>query len=210
MKLKLIALTLGGVLVYGSGVSQLFNKKDRTGQTEYETTDISEQIPNLKKEAREKISPYRYDGSKTSYYIYKTFEQRKEVEVFFFSSNEYKMAFNGGAITDAIGVEIYDKPKNYGNRTRLFHKTGFGASSFEVTSTELLNALVKAKTMASGDGEVEGEMSEAQAKKLILKKVYINYILPAKEKEVRTGEDGQTIIVRTKGAVIMTMGYKNI
>ncbi len=205
MKKKLIAITLG-IAVSGIAISQVFNKKSdqNAGQTIYKIIpeDLSEQIPVKKKEAKESLKPYRYDASKVSYFIYKTFEQRKEVEVFFFSSNEYKLAFNPGSIADAIDVKIYDKPNNYQNRTELYSKNGVSGGIFDVSSTTLLDNL-KAK-------KIEAGMTEDQANTLILKKVYINYMIPAKEKDISKGEKGEKIVTRTKGAMILSMGYKNV
>ncbi len=205
MKKKLIAITLG-FAISGIGISQVFNKKSdqNAGQTIYKIVpeDLSEQIPAKKKETKESLKPYRYDASKVSYFIYKTFEQRKEVEVFFFSSNEYKLAFNPGSIADAIEVKIYDKPNNYQNRTELWSKSGVTGGIFDVSSTTLLDNL-KAK-------KIEGGMTTEQAEALILKKVYINYMIPAKEKDISKGEKGEKVITRTKGAMILSMGYKNV
>lgn len=205
MKSILIALALS---TFASSVSnaQMFNKKtdQRAGETDYVVVpeDLKVKIPEIKKKTRVSINPYRYDASKTTYYVYKTFEQAKEIEVFFFSSNEYKMVFCGDAVADPIKVEIYDKPKNFVDRTLLFSKDGVAAGEFELTSTELLNKLRELK--------IEGGMTEAEANTLKLKKVFVNYIIPSKDKQVDKGDQGQTVITKTKGAVIMAMGYKNI
>jgi hypothetical protein len=207
MKKKLTAITLV-FAVSGIATSQMFNKKSdqRAGETVYKITpeDLSDQIPTKKKEAKESLKPYRYDASKVSYFIYKTFEQRKEVEVFFFSNNEYKLAFNPGSVAEAIEVKIYDKPNNYRDRTELWSKSGVSGGIFDVTSTTLLNNLIDKKV------KVDSSMTQSEAENLILKKVYINYLIPAKEKDITAGEKGEKVITRTKGAMILSMGYKNV
>src|SRR5690606_2721473 len=74
---------------------------------------------------------------------------------------------------------------------------------FEFTSTELLENLKERKILDDG-------MSKMEADDLELKKVYINYYIPSKPKETKEGEKGETIIMKTKAAMLMIVGYKNI
>lgn len=182
--------------------AQLLNK--RTPDTETETQDLSEIVSKLKADAKLKLEPFRYDGSKVTYFLYKPYLQRKEVEVYFFNDTEYKLAFNSNAVEGdgPLEVAIYDRPHDNKYRTKLFEKKGVTQSEFDVTSTQLLNALKEAK-VAKG-------MSEAEANDIRLKKVYIDYIIPSKPREIITDEKGNKTIVRTKAAMVMAMGYSNI
>ena len=204
MRSRVAVLAVMSTLAIGTLYAQVFNKKTerRAGETDYEITDVSDQVPELKKQARTSLTPFRYDASKVTYFVYKTFQQRKEVEVFFFNGNDYQIAFNPGAVDNALELEIWDKPQTYANKTLLYKKSGVKGGIFPVQSTELRQALI--------DKKVEAGMPAQEAEKLQLKKVYVNYIIPAKAKETKTGDEGQTVVVRTKGAMVMAMGYKNV
>ena len=110
MKTKLFTIAFVAFLAGGTASAQVLNKKSnqRAGQTDYKIIpdSLNVMISGIKKETRKNLEPYRYDASKTSYYVYKTFDQSKEVEVFYFSSNEYKMAFNGEAVIHLSLIHI--------------------------------------------------------------------------------------------------------
>ena len=202
MKTKFFALALLTGMFATISYAQVLNKREKKGQ-ESTINEIKEQVPPMKTEARASLDPYRYDASKVTYFLYKPFTQRKEVEIYFFNSAEYKIAFQPGLVKDPIKVQVFDRPKDYKNRTLLFEKNGVSGGIFHTTSSELL-ANLKSK-------KIEGGMAEAEAAILRLKKVYIDYIIPTKEKEVTVDpKTKQETIVRTKGAMIISMGYDNL
>ncbi len=193
MKRSIIYIT-AFLLFSGVVTAQLLNKKaDEAPESE----DISAIVSEAKKEATLKLQPYRYDAAKVTYFIYKPFDQIKEIEVVFFNSVDYRLAFNSKAVqSDGISVKIYDKPQTVKERNLLFEKPGVKAgNNFEVTSSELTATLV------STLGKPE----------LKLKKVYIDYVVPAQKREVHKDErTGEETTIRTKAAMVLSMGYQNI
>lgn len=155
--------------------------------------------------ARKRLKPYKYDGTKSTRFNYKTYTHAKEVEVLTIEKTDYKFCFDGNMIkSDNISVEIYDKPIGAPGRTLLFQKEDVGPGEFEV-SLEEMNELFrteKAKT-TSLKPEIVAQMR--------LKKVFVNYIIPAVDREVSLNvEDGnqdQTTVIQFS-AVVLAVGYK--
>lgn len=189
-KFLIFSLFLVGGLV---ATAQILNKKPAEAPEEI---DISELVRECKKKATLALDPYRYDASKITYFLYKPFNQVKEVEVFFFNNAEYRLSFNSEAVADpAIAVEIFDKPQGTPGRILLFKKEGVKGGEFLTTSTDLKNELIK----AVGKEDV------------YLKKVYIDYVIPSKKKETHQNErTGEVSTIRTKGAMVLALGYKNV
>jgi hypothetical protein len=191
MMKKLIFSSVTIVLLGTLVTAQVLNKKPAEAP---EAEDITALVLQYKKEATQSLEPYRYDNSKITYFLYKPFEQIKEVEVFFFNTSEYRISFNSKAVKDPIVVEIYDKPIDAPNRTLLYKKDGVQGGLFQCTSKELKDKLV-----------------EALGKELQLKKVYIDYRIPAKAKETTTDErTGEEFTTRHKAAMVLAMGYSNL
>lgn len=191
-------------------VGQVFNKKPEVE----EKPDMRELVRQYKKEAKQKLEPYRYDASKITYFLYKPYEQSKEIEVFFFNNAEYKLSFNSKAVKDPITIKVYDRAKNQQNRILLYSKENVAKSEFGVTSKDL-NKKLKEKVIARKDAQSEDGLSEEEkaafTSKIHLKKVYIDYIIPSKPREKKQNpETGEMETIRTKGAMVVAMGYSNI
>jgi len=166
--------------------------------------DLATLITEYKKEARRALDPYRYDNSRVTYFVYKAFEQRLEIEMRLFRPSEYRFSFNGKAVDDAIKLEIYDKPRNYKYRTRLYERESISGDEFTFESGRMEQ---KYRSSKIADG-----MSEEDAKTVRLKKVYINYIIPSKEREevIIDEKTQEKAFIKYRGAMIVAMGYKNI
>jgi hypothetical protein len=78
-------------------------------QTAANLTEFKENIAAQKVEAKSQLKPYRFDGSKITYFNFKTYKQVKEVEVYLFNSTDYRFSFNGkslNSITCAFDIFI--------------------------------------------------------------------------------------------------------
>ncbi len=206
MKRKSIIFALSLLVASGISVAQVLNKNKKSKETIYKTVpeDIAQNLPQVKSETKKEMEPFRYEGSKVTYFIYKTFEQRKEVELFFFSNNEYRVIFNSKLIDgdDPIKITIYDQPRNIAGRHVLYSETlSKDGSNKTITSTELL------ETLKSKLPEVD---EFGNPIKVALQKVYIDYVIPSKEQQIEEGEKGERVVIRTKGAIVMAMGYNNV
>jgi hypothetical protein len=159
-----------------------------------EEEDLAAKVPEWKKAATEALAPYRYDASKVTYFTYQPYEQTKEVEVFFFNNTDYKISFNCNGVKEAIGVEIFDKPEGSPDRVSLYKTDAAPGKSFHCTSSEL-------NKKASSDS----------GKPVNLKKAFISYKIPSKAREVFKDErSGQESVIRTRGAMVLAMGYSNV
>jgi hypothetical protein len=156
-------------------------------------------------EARKRLKPYKYDGTKSTKYNYKTYTHAKEVEVLTIEKTDYKFCFDGNMIkSENITVEIYDKPMSGKGRILLFQKEDVGPGEFEVSLDEMNDIFRSAKAETSTlKPEIIAQMR--------LKKVYINYIIPAVDREMSVNTEGgdmdQTTIIQFS-AIVMVVGYK--
>ena len=128
----------------------------------------------------------------------------KEVEVSLMLNATYKFAFNAQGVTqENIGVKVYNRPSDYNKRIMLYEKKGVGGGSFHFTSNQLFENLRKHYR--------EKGMAEEELEKLLLTKVYIDYIIPAVdvdyEEDLHTGRKKAVI---KKGAIVFASGYENL
>ncbi|WP_066759637.1 hypothetical protein [Crocinitomix algicola] len=170
-------LTILGIF----GIAILF------AQTAANLTEFKENIASQKTEAKEALGSYRFDGSKITYFNFKTYEQIKEVEIYLFNNTDYRFSFNGKSLPFDISVQIYDKGKTASDRTLLKEFTGLQGQNLLVESSEL-NTTYLEKTGHSGR----------------LKRVFVDYIITA----IPTAEN-KTPTMKERGAVVLVMGYKN-
>lgn len=199
-KSKIAILTAGILFISVLASAQLLNKRP----AEEEEVDLKEQVRQYKRDAMLQLEPYRYDGAKITYFIYKPYEQLKEVEVFFFNTAEYKLAFNSNGIQGEhkLTLEIYDRPSTMRDRTLLYKKEGISPGEFSVTSKQLVDEFFKKN---------EGSLSEVEKANFRLKKAYINYLVPSIPKTFETDpKTGEKSVVTLKGAMVLAMGYSNI
>ena len=197
-KLKNIWVLLVTFMVINSvGHAQKRNHED-------EEDDLATLIAEYKQQAREALEPYRYDNSRVTYFVYKAFEQRIEIEMYMFNPAEYRFSFNGKAVEDAIKLEIYDKPINYKYRTMLYERESVAGDEFTFESDGLEE---KYRSARMSDG-----MSEEDAQTVRLKRVFINYIIPSKAREevIINEKTQEKAYIKHKGAMVVAIGYKNI
>ena len=162
------------------------------------------QLKEYRKNCRNALKPFRYDGSATTHFSYKEYDYSKEIEIAIFQDEVYRLSFNSmGIKNDGIKIKIYDKPKKYNSRTLLYEKDNVTGSEFTVETTEMVEKLIASKR--------EKGISEEILNHLRIKKLYIDYIIPATEREIEVDEEsGVEYKVVTKGAVILAVGYNNL
>lgn len=162
------------------------------------------QLKEFRRNCRNALKPYRYDGSLTTHFSYKEYTYAKEVEIATIQNEVYRLSFNTmGIQNDGIIIRIYDKAKKFNSRTLLYEKENVSGTEFTIETTEMLEKLKEAKR-AKG---VEEELLNY----LRIKKLYIDYIIPATDREIEMDQEtGIEYKVVTKGAVILAVGYNNL
>ena len=196
------------------------------------------ELSEYRKLCRNALKPYRYDGAKTTHFSYKEYNYAKEVEIGTVQNSEYRLSFNSNGIRyDKIKVEIYDKSKNYKSRMLLYEKEGVGQNEFTVETGPMLEQLKEKKMKLLNEkydklietAEVDAKykqistdqhlknlndrkkVDERIIAKMRLKRLYINYIIPAIDREIEIDEiTGEEVRVVTKGAIVLAIGYSNL
>ena len=196
------------------------------------------ELSEYRKLCRNALKPYRYDGSKTTHFSYKEYNYAKEVEIGTVQNSEYRLSFNSNGIRyDKIKVQIYDKSKNYKSRMLLYEKDGVGQNEFTVETGPMLEQLKENKLLLLNEkydkliatAEVDAKykristdqhlknlndrkkVDEKIIAKMRLKRLYINYIIPAIDREIEVDEiTGNEVRVVTKGAIVLAIGYSNL
>ncbi len=195
MKKRVLTFAALATLFSVITIAQIANKKGA------EAVEQPSKVEEYKEKTREKLKPYRYDGSKITHFNYLKYEQTKEIEVLLFNGNEYKLCFNGEGAPVGLTIRIYDISKeaagNYPAKRKLLEEiTGF--KSEQTVESSKLN-------------EKYRELKDN--KDLTLKRVYVEYhipeaayvqeVLPPKSKE-------EPKMVPLKGFCVLTYGYKNV
>jgi hypothetical protein len=179
------------------------------GGTEVETdakAAFDAQVQKNREDARAALKPYKYDGTKTTTFAYRTYSYAKEVEVLTVENTDYLFSFNATSVTkEKIIVRIYDKPETAPGRLLLYENTNVSSNNFTVKLDDL-NAKFRIERAKS--------IGEEAASKMRLKKVYVSYVIPAVDKEVQTEQvsKGKTVStnVVTFNAIVVAVGYQNI
>lgn len=156
-------------------------------QTASNLTEFKENISSQKGEAKAALSPYRFDGSKVTYFNFKTYKQVKEVEIYLFSNTDYRFSFNGKSLPSGITVEIYDQDKTAANRVMLTSFTDLQGKNVLIESADL-NKTYKEKTGTD----------------IRLKRVFVDYIITPV-----AGAENKKPTMKERGAVVLVMGYRN-
>lgn len=206
--LKLPILILLAVFMTSNFQAQLIGGKKNAGNGDAELdakAAFDNGIQQGRIDARKRLLPYKYDGTKSTKYNYKTYTHAKEVEVLTIEKTDYKFCFDGNMIkSDNIKIEIYDKPIDGKGRILLYEKSDVGPGEFEVSLDEM-NEVFRAEKSKSST------LSKDIIAQMRLKKVYVNYIIPAVEREMSVAtEDGnldQTTIIQFS-AIVLAIGYK--
>ena len=162
------------------------------------------ELTEYRKLCRNALKPYRYDGSKTTHFSYKQYNYFKEVEIGTVQNSEYRLSFNSNGIRhDQIKVQIYDKSSKYKSRVLLYEKDGVGQNEFTVETGPMIDKLKEVKREKGVEEEIIARMR--------LKKLYINYIIPAIDREIEVDpETGDEVRIVTKGAIVLAIGYSNL
>src|SRR5688572_18554193 len=105
MKKKVIIFGALATLLSVMTVAQIANKKGA------EAVEEPSKVEQCKEKTREKLKPFRYDGSKITHFNYLKFDQTKEIEVLLFNGNEYKLCFNAEGSPVGIKIRLYDISK---------------------------------------------------------------------------------------------------
>ncbi len=162
------------------------------------------ELKEYRKNCRNALKPYRYDGSLTTHFSYKEYVHEKEIEISTIQNEEYRLSFNTmGVKYDGINIKIYDKPKKYNSRTLLYEKDNVSGTEFTIETKEMVEKLKETKR-AKG-------ISEEILSHLRIKKLYIDYLIPAKERDMKIDEEtGEEYKLVSKGAIIIAVGYHNL
>jgi hypothetical protein len=177
-------------------------KSQKNSLTPYQEYLI--ELKEYRKNCRNALKPYRYDGSLTTHFSYKEYVYEKEIEISTIQDEEYRLSFNAmGVKNDGINIKIYDKPKKYNSRTLLYEKDNVSGSEFTVETTEMVEKLITNKR--------EKGVSEEVLNHLRIKKLYIDYLIPATERDIQVDDQtGEEYKLVTKGAIILAVGYHNL
>lgn len=155
-------------------------------QTAANLTEFKENIETQKVEAKDALKPYRYDGSKVTYFNFKTYKQTKEVEVYLFNNTDYRFSFNGKSLPNDITVQIYDEDQTITDRILLKEFTGVIGKNTLVETTDLQKAY---ETKKPNGGR--------------LKRVFVSYAIPGVP-----GAENKTPTMKERAAMVLVMGYK--
>ena len=155
-------------------------------QTASNLTEFKENISRQKDEAKKALKPYRYDGSKVTYFNFKTYKQVKEVEIYLFNNTDYRFSFNGKSLPHDISIKIYDEDKTTPDRILLKEITGIKDNNITIESSDL--------------DKVYQDKKDTERR---LKRVFVDYEIPG-----IPGVQNKKPTMSERGAVILVMGYK--
>jgi hypothetical protein len=219
IKISLVAIVL---LVSNQFFSQIIggNKGGTTVEVD-EKAAFDAQIQKNREDARAALKPYKYDGTKTTTYSYKTYTYAKEVEVLTIENTDYMLSFNANSVTkEKITVRIYDGPETAPGRILLYENTNVNANNFVVRIDELNQKFREERLKAfnakpkAGQAPDAAEKAAANIAKMRLKKVYISYVIPAVDKEVASEQVSKNKTVNTTvvtfNAIVVAVGYKTL
>ena len=203
MKLKYIISFTLIFLFTNIATAQKKNKKDELKQQAEAKAALKEELSEYKRACRASLKPYRYDGVKTTQFSYKPYEYIKEVEIATIQNAEYRLSFNTKGINNAkIKMQIYDKPSSDIRRVLLYEKPEIGGEEFSFETTLMIEKLKEYKLNKGVDSAIVNQMR--------LKKIFINYIIPAVDRKTEVNEFGEDVLVKLKGAIIICVGYQNL
>jgi hypothetical protein len=176
-------------------IAQVLNKKNS------EPVEEVSKVDECKTKTREKLKPYRYDGTKITHFNYLKYDQTKEVEILLFNGNEYKLCFNAEQAPVGISIKIYDISKeaagNYPEKRKLL-KTIENFKGDQIVESNVLN---------------EEYRKLKENPKLSLKRVFVEYTIPEAEyvkEQLPPKSKEEPKMVPQKGFCVLTYGYKNI
>lgn len=215
MKKKVLIFATFATMLSVITVAQIANKK---GSQPIEETSKVEQS---KEKTREKLKPYRYDGTKITHFNYLKYDQTKEIEVLLFNGNDYKLCFNADGSPVGIKIRVYDISKeaagNYPEKRILLKEVSDFKAEVIIETKDLNEAYTTKKVELYNrktdekDEKVKKEdikrINETKLKRVFIEyyipeAAYIQEVLPPKSKE-------EPKMVPQKGFCVVTYGYKN-
>jgi hypothetical protein len=203
MKLKYIISFILIILLTETALAQKKQKKDEMDPQALAKAEFKEELSGYKKLCRAALNPYRYDGVKTTQFNYKPYEYIKEVEIATIQNAEYRLSYNTSGIHhDKIEIKIYDRPDTDKRRVLLYEQAEVGGDEFSFETTEMIEKLKQVKLNKGIDSAIVDQMR--------LKKIFINYIIPAIDRTTEINEYGEDVVVKLKGAIILCVGYANL
>lgn len=198
------------IMLSNAASAQLIGKKKNDNEIETDGKAAFDNGVQLAREdARKKLKPYKYDATKSTIFSYKTYTYAKEVELVTLEKTDYKICFNSTMVSkDKIDLEIWDKPKDKKNRILLYSESGIGGGSEVEVSLDDLNEIFRTKKKETTD--LDPDLID----KMRLKKVYINYIIPAVDRELEKqydeiGNEIKTTVIQYS-AMVLAIGYLNM
>lgn len=215
MKKKIVIFGTAAIMLSMMTIAQVANKKGA------EAVEEPSKVEQSKEKTRDKLKPYRYDGSKITHFNYLKFDQTKEIEVLLFNGNEYKLCFNADGSPVGIKIRIYDISKeaagNYPEKRILLKEISDFKADVVVESSELNKAFATKKEELYLQKTKETDAKEKEAsikiiKETKLKRVFIEYYIPEAEyvqEQLPPKSKEEPRMVPQKGYCVVTFGYKN-
>jgi len=186
-----------------TALAQKKQKRDEMDPQALAKALFKEELSGYKKVCRASLNPYRYDGVKTTLFNYKPYEYIKEIEIATIQNAEYRLSYNTNGIHhDKIQIKIYDRPDTDKRRVLLYEQAEVGGDEFFFETTAMIEKLKEVKLNKGIDSAIVDQMR--------LKKIFINYIIPAVERTTEINEFGEDVVVKLKGAIILCVGYHNL
>jgi hypothetical protein len=215
MKKKVVIFGVLATMLSVITIAQIANKKGA------EPIEAPSKVEEYKEKTREKLKPFRYDGTKITHFNYMKYDQTKEIEVLLFNGNEYKLCFNGEGAPVGIKIRIYDISKeaagNYPEK-RILLKEISDFKSETIVETKELNTSYTTRKEEIYTSNCKAEKKEPDAttlkslKALKLKRVFIEYFIPEAEyvlEQLPPKSKEEPKKVPQKGFCVVTYGYKN-
>jgi len=208
-KFSYLFLLSGLVIGTQTANAQIIGGKKNKTQVETnsdEKAKFDNDIKEKRVQARANLKPYRYSGTKSTTFVYKSHDYNKEIEISTIEKVDYKFSFNSEMVKYGnIGVKIYDKPSGSKGRIELYSNDDVGGGDF-IVSTDDLNATFREKKIEKGT-------DPALAEKMRLKKVFVVYEIPAVDRDETITTDAATngqesVRVVKYSAMIIAVGYK--
>lgn len=78
-------------------------------------------VTHIRVKSKDALHPdYQYDASKTTYILFSTKKQFKELEIPLFIGEKYRFVFNTESLPQNVDIEVYDKKYESKSREMLF------------------------------------------------------------------------------------------
>jgi hypothetical protein len=210
MKKKVLTSIAVVTLVSAISIAQVLNKKNAA------PVESESKVGEYKEKTREKLKPYRYDGTKVTNFNYMKYDQTKEIEVLLFNGNDYKLCFNGEGAPVGINIKMYDISKesagNYPEKRIMLKEIASfkGETTVELNDLNAKYAEAKLAKYTNSGGEDKDQIK--RLKESQLKRVFVEYTIPEApyvQEQLPPKSKAEPRMVPQKGFCVLTFGYKN-